>query len=228
MEKNSRLPLRERVCRELRQAIVFGSLTPNEHLKEIPLAKHFGCSRGSIREALGLLEQQGFVTHVPNQGATVKEPSAKEVEDYYNLLAVMEGKAVQWATPNLSQGDIDRLKSINDMLKRSLQKSGASVEAWIPLNIEFHRMFREKCGNAKMNWVVEEIRTRITRYRYTSLMVTAFGDYADDHDEIIASIADKDAPKAGKAMENHIQRAKQILVKFLVNDPPANAIFPIG
>jgi len=201
---------------------------PNEHLKELRLANHFGCARGSIREALSLLEQQGFVTHVPNQGATVKEPSASEVEDYYNLLAVLEGKAVQWATPNLSKGDIERLKSINDSLKRSLQNNEAAVEEWIPLNIQFHRLFREKCGNTKMNWLVEEIRTRITRYRYTSLMVTAFGDYTDDHEEIISMVVGKDAQKAGMAMEGHILRAKQILVTFLKNHPPANTIWPIG
>lgn len=228
MDQKIRLPLKERICRELRQAIVFGSLTPNEHLKEIRLANHFGCSRGSIREALSLLEQQGFVSHVPNQGAIVKEPSAKEVEDYYNLMAVLEGKAVQWATPNFSKGDIERLKSINDSLKRSLKNTQAAVEEWIPLNIEFHRLFREECGNAKMNWMVEEIRTRITRYRYTSLMVTAFGDYTDDHDEIIALVAGKYAQKAGVAMEGHIQRAKQILVTFLIKHPPANTIWPIG
>jgi DNA-binding GntR family transcriptional regulator len=228
MDQKVRLPLKERICRELRQAIVFGSLRPKEHLKEIRLADHFGCSRGSIREALGLLEQQGFVSHVPNQGAVVSEPSAKEVEDYYDLMAMLEGRAVQWATPNLSKRDIERLKSINDSLKRSLKYSEAAVEEWIPLNIEFHRLFREKCGNAKMNWMVEEIRTRITRYRYTSLMVAAFGDYSDDHDEIIALVAGKEAQKAGVAMESHIQRAKQVLVTFLINDPPAKAIWPIG
>jgi DNA-binding GntR family transcriptional regulator len=90
------------------------------------------------------------------------------------------------------------------------------------------KLFREKCGNAKMNWMVEEIRTRITRYRYTSLMVTAFGDYSDDHDEIIALVAGKEAQKAGVAMESHIQRAKHVLVTFLINDPPAKAIWPIG
>lgn len=218
MDQKNRPPLKEKICRELRQAIVFGALTPNQRLKEIRLADHFGCSRGSVREALNLLERQGFITHVPNQGATVKEPSAKEVEDYYNLMAVMEGKAVQWATPNLSSGDIQRLESINASLKTSLKNTEAAVEAWIPLNIEFHRLFREKCGNAKVNWMVEEIRTRITRYRYTSLMVTAFGDYADDHDEIISLVAGKNAQNAGAAMEAHIQRAKNILVTFLQND----------
>jgi len=219
MTPKKRFPLKEKISRELRRGIVFGSLMPNEHLKEARLTERFGCTRGPVREALNQLEHQGFVTLVPNQGATVKEPSAQEVEDFYNLLAILEGKAVQWATPLLTDTDIQRLKNINNELKAVIKDSEFAAEDWIPLNIEFHRLFREKCGNAKMQWIAEEIRTRITRYRYISLMVTAFGEYAGDHDEIIRQVSQKNAQQAGKAMEEHIQRAKQTLVQYLSRTP---------
>jgi DNA-binding GntR family transcriptional regulator len=222
MTPNKKLPLKDKISRDLRKEIVFGSLTPNEHLKEARLAKHFGCTRGPVREALNQLEQQGFVTLVPNQGATVKEPSAREVEDFYNLLAILEGRAVQWATPSLTEEDIEHLNNINNELKEVLKSQETAAEDWIPLNMEFHRLFREKCGNSKMQWIAEEIRTRITRYRYISLMVTVFVDYAGDHDEIIRQVSRKDAEKAGKAMEEHIQRAKNILVQYLSRIPLKN------
>lgn len=219
MTEKKRIPLKEKICRDLRQQIVFGSLMPNEHLKEARLAEYFGCTRGPVREAFNQLEQQGFVTLVPNQGATVKEPSAREVEDFYNLLAILEAKAVQWATPQLADADIERLQTLNRSLKEVLGRNETAAEDWIPLNMEFHRLFREKCGNDKMQWIAEEIRTRITRYRYISLMVTAFGDYAADHDEIIERVSRKEADKAGKAMEDHIHRAKQVLLQFLSRRP---------
>jgi len=210
-----KIPLKEKICRALRQEIVYGTLMPNEHLKEARLAKHFGCTRGPVREALNQLEQQGFVALVPNQGATVKEPSANEVKDFYNLLAILEGKAVEWATPRMTDQDIEPLKTINNALKKILESKETPVEEWIPLNLEFHRLFWEKCGNEKMNWLVEEIRTRITRYRYISLIVTASWDYAGDHEEIIDLVLQRDAQKASKTMENHIHRAKDVLVQFL-------------
>ncbi len=222
MTPKKKIPLKEKISRELRREIVFGSLTPNEHLKEARLAQHFCCTRGPVREALNQLEQQGFVSLVPNQGATVREPSASEVEDFYNLLAILEGRAVQWATPKLTDADIGQLKNLNNELKEVLKSQETAAEDWIPLNMEFHRLFREKCGNSQMQWIAEEIRTRITRYRYISLMVTAFGDYAGDHDEIIKQISKKNAEKAGKAMEEHIQRARQILVQYLSRMPERN------
>lgn len=219
MAKQKKIPLKEKICQELRREIVYGTLMPNEHLKEARLAEHFGCTRGPVREALNKLEQQGFVALVPNQGATVREPSADEVKDFYNLLAVLEGKAVEWATPLMKESDIEHLKKINHSLKKILEAKERAVEEWIPLNLEFHRLFREKCGNEKMNWLAEEIRTRITRYRYISLIVTASWDYAGDHERIVELVSKKDAPKAGKTMENHIHRAKDVLVQFLSKAP---------
>jgi DNA-binding GntR family transcriptional regulator len=220
MTGKRKIPLKDKICQALRQEIVYGTLMPNEHLKEARLAKHFGCTRGPVREALNKLEQQGFVVLVPNQGATVREPSADEVKDFYSLLAMLEGKAVEWATPLLKADDIDHLKQINRSLKSVLEAKETIVEAWIPLNLEFHRLFREKCGNEKMNWLVEEIRTRITRYRYISLIVTASWDYAGDHETIVELVTKKEAEKAGKTMEGHIHRAKDVLVQFLSKTPP--------
>ena len=219
MTEKKKIPLKEKICQELRREIVYGTLMPNEHLKEARLAEHFGCTRGPVREALNKLEQQGFVALVPNQGATVREPSANEVKDFYNLLAVLEGKAVEWATPLMKKSDIESLEKINRSLKKILEAKETMVEAWIPLNLEFHRLFREKCGNEKMNWLAEEIRTRITRYRYISLIVTASWDYAGDHERIVELVSRRDAQKAGKTMENHIHRAKDVLVQFLSKAP---------
>ncbi|MFW6052698.1 MAG: GntR family transcriptional regulator [Desulfosalsimonas sp.] len=222
MNEKIKIPLKEKICKELREEIVFGSLMTNEHLKELQLAKRFGCTRGPVREALNQLEQQGFVNLVPNQGATVKGPSAREVEDFYNLMAVLEGKAVKWAIPLLTDKNIRHLKAVNNSLKAVAEKKEKAAEDWIPLNIEFHRIFKENCGNTKMQWLVEEIRTRITRYLYISLMVTAFADYAADHDEIIRLAEQREAQRAGKAMEEHIHRAKKVLVSFLSRRPADN------
>jgi DNA-binding GntR family transcriptional regulator len=217
-----RIPLKEKICRELQREIVFGALMPNEHLKESQVAGHFQCTRGPVREALNQLEQQGFITLVPNQGATVKEPSVREVEDFYDLLAILEGKAVQWATPHLLDTDIENLSTINQSLRDVLEAPEGAVEAWIPLNFRIHRLFREKCGNEKMDWLAEEIRIRITRYRYISLMIAQFGKYAADHDEILERVKKGHAREAGAAMTAHIHRAKDILVTYLNRLPKRN------
>jgi len=57
-----RSTLRERALRSLRAAITSGRYRPGDHLGEVELASHLGVSRGTVREALRHLQQEGLVT----------------------------------------------------------------------------------------------------------------------------------------------------------------------
>jgi len=213
------MTIKSRIYQELRKEIVFGTLMPGERITETRLAEKFSCSRGPIREALSRLEREGFIELTPNQGAVVTKISPQEVRDYYSLLQVLEGKAVQWSTSVLTAADIHRLAEINESMKKIERDDKTCVEDWISRNYSFHRIFREKCGNEKMDWVVEEIRLRISRYLFTSLMVTAFDLYIEDHDLIIDAVRRGDAEGAGLAMENHILHAKDVVQQFFSRMP---------
>jgi DNA-binding GntR family transcriptional regulator len=219
MARHAKVGLKHKISKELRNEIISGKLMPGEHVKETWLTGKFKCSRGPVREALNQLEREGFLRLVPNQGAVVAKMSPKEVEDFYALLELLEGKAVEWAVPLLEPEDIRQLKAINNDIRKISRDDRNCIEDWIPLNLAFHRLFREKCGNDKLNWIVEEIRMRITRYRYASLIVTAFDEYILDHEKIMESVERGDAPGAGKAMAAHILRAKGILMDFLSRLP---------
>src|SRR3712207_9335000 len=57
-----RSTLRERALEALRSAILSGRYRPGDHLGEVELATHLGVSRGTVREALRHLQQEGLVT----------------------------------------------------------------------------------------------------------------------------------------------------------------------
>jgi DNA-binding GntR family transcriptional regulator len=212
--------IKEKICKEIRNRVVLGQLNPGERLIETELSRKFGVSRGPIREALTQLSKEGFVTLIPNKGAVVAKISAQDLKDFYSLLAVLESKAVEWAVPTLNTADIDELVAINESLKRTI--SGDEEErlrSWSQQNLAFHRFFWKKCGNEKLSWLVEEIRQRIFRYRYTSLMVTSFEDYLQDHGAIIETVRRKEPAKAGRAMEEHILRALRVLMEFFSHVP---------
>ena len=65
-----------------------------------------------------------------------------------------------------------------------------------------------------MDWLIEEIRIRITRYRYVSVMKSAFNNYIRDHEKIIEA-AERKRPRQGRrAMEAHVTRAKDVILDF--------------
>jgi len=213
--------IRDRIYKQIRNDIIYGKLMPGERLPEIKLSKALGCSRAPLREAFNQLEKEGFVYSKQNQGVVVNKSSPEEIIDYYSLLEVLESQAVEWAADRLTSGDLARLSELNDSMKKVSANDKKYIEKWVSLNLAFHGFFSEKCGNEKMIWLVQEIRLRITRFRYLSFMVTTFNDYIRDHETIIEALRQRDADKARAAMKNHISRAKKVLLKHFFYMPEA-------
>lgn len=210
--------VKDKVCKILREDIVLGRLNPGERLIESELTERHGVSRGMIREALTLLCNEGFVTITPNKGAAVSKISSEDLADFYKLLALLERKAVEWATPRMTGADIVELIDINDRLRKSMTSGDDTrVYRWGDLNLSFHRFFWDRCGNDKLGWLVEIIRQRIFRYRFTSLMITSYDHYLKDHAQIIKFVQQHDTHQAGTAMEKHINRAFTVLTEFFTH-----------
>ena len=208
----------DQVYKILRKEIILGQLMPGERITENQLCQRFSCSRSPVREALSRLNKEGFVEVLPRRGALVTKTSPDEVNDYYALLKVLEGQAVEWAAPRLTTAELDELERINQAMRQIKVDGQTSIEDWVQFNLEFHRMFRLHCGNLKMDWLVGEIRSRITRFLYTSLMVPAFDKYVEDHDLIIKRLRAGQAELAGRAMIRHVERAQKVLGRYLVRD----------
>lgn len=213
--KSRPMLVKEKICKTIRKDIILGQLNPGEHLIESALCKKFKVSRSSIREALNMLMNEGFLTIIPNKGAIVSKISTKDLEDFYVLLALMERKAVEWATPCIKASEIEELILINESLKHGMISDNEDkLKNWNRQNFAFHRFFWKRCGNEKLGWLVEEIRKRIFRYLYTSLTVTSYDNLLKDHAAIIMAVKDKDVEKAGQTMENHILGALRALMEF--------------
>lgn len=76
-------------------AIVEGEFEPGRKLREVDLARDFGVSRASVREALRVVEREGLVTILPQRGAQVTALSSQEVQDVFEIRAHLMGLACQ-------------------------------------------------------------------------------------------------------------------------------------
>jgi len=84
------LPLRDVVAAELRRLILDGSLQPGERLVEDRLAQQLGVSRNPIREAMRVLEAEGFLDVVARRGAFVAKLSARQADDLFYVRLALE------------------------------------------------------------------------------------------------------------------------------------------
>src|ERR687884_94343 len=93
----------------IREAIVDGRLAPGARLKEEELARELGISRTPIREALLILQAEGLVDAAPNRGATVRAHTAQDLDDLYQLRALLEGFAARRAAARLTAEQLEEL-----------------------------------------------------------------------------------------------------------------------
>ena len=201
------MPRSKEVYKIIRDEIVKGVLSPGERLIENDLVNRLGLSRGPIREAFRYLEKDGYVQITPNKGAIVTKVDAQEVRDYYAILAVVESKAVQWSYPNFKEADFQELVNINESLKYwTKNATKVDVIKWHEINLTFHNFFGVKCGNAKLQQMITDLRKRLFRLRYWSVLTETYDAYMREHDDIIAYLLKGDSLHAQQAMEKHVMK----------------------
>jgi len=81
----------ERIARHLEERIIFGELEPRERIQELKVAGSLNVSRGSVREALLVLEGRHMVNIYPRRGALVSELNGNELASVAEVIAQVTG-----------------------------------------------------------------------------------------------------------------------------------------
>ena len=81
----------DRVAELVRDELGNGRFKPGERVKEAPLARRLGVSRGPVREALRVLAEEGMLELLPNRGVAAPHVSADDIIDLYALRASVGG-----------------------------------------------------------------------------------------------------------------------------------------
>jgi DNA-binding GntR family transcriptional regulator len=142
-----RSTLRERALEALRSAIMVGRYRPGDHLGEVELATHLGVSRGTVREALRHLQQEGLVTAGNRGMLRVNTLSSKEIRELFQVRAALEALAVAEIIDSPERGAVVmRLRRALSPLSEPDDDFAARVEA----DIGFHLLLCELSGNSML------------------------------------------------------------------------------
>ena len=157
----------ERIVRSLEEEIVLGRLRPRERLLEEELAKHFNAKRHVIRAALAELETMGIVVRQPNRGAAVRDFSALEVAQIYDVRELLERHAASIMPLPAPTALVDELVAIHE-------RHGAAVERNDPRavfreNLRFHHVLFSACGNPYLAEQIEQLASRAHAIRFHAI-----------------------------------------------------------
>jgi DNA-binding GntR family transcriptional regulator len=106
VEFKPQLTLTEQIADHLGGEIITGRLAPASRIQELKVAGELGVSRGSVREALLILESRHLIEIIPRRGAVVSAMESNEIADFCEVFAQMQslcfGKLAKLSNPDLS------------------------------------------------------------------------------------------------------------------------------
>ena len=202
------LTFADQVYEALRDRILDGEMNAGEFIREQEVSDAMGVSRTPVREALGRLASEGFLERIPHRGLRIPEEPLREVLDIYPIVSSLEVLAGRLAIPELGPEDVERLKEINARLAEGMEEKARSrkqVRELVDLNIQFHRVFLERCGNRRLLDLLEDLRSQIVRlelWYYSYPEHTA--QSVEEHDQIIRAIESGDPDEALSILERNM------------------------
>lgn len=194
----------------LREAIVEGSLQPNERLVEATLSHTFGMGRTAVRTALTRLEQDGLVEREPNRGARVRCVDEREAVEILEARSVLEGLAARHVAANADAADIQRLRAILAEMRRLLDAGdplGASDQ-----NAVLHRTLIEVANHPTVTRLIAMLKSQLVRFQYRTILLPGRTEQSfAEHTAIVDAVAAGDPDAAEAAMRRHLSRVADAL-----------------
>jgi DNA-binding GntR family transcriptional regulator len=211
LPRRRKLATHELVAEVLREAITGGHLRANDPLPQDEIAAQLRVSHIPVREALRQLQSEGLVTYQPNRGATVSALSAQEIQEIYEIRAILETAAIRRATPRLSGATLARAARILDAAEAATD--GAT---WGSLDVEFHQLVYELRDRPRLQELIAGLLRRVDRYWLThGLMLTHRRQFEREHRSLLAALEARDAERAATLLQEHLAGASGHLIAAL-------------
>src|SRR5204863_797768 len=137
---NSNVSFRDQAYVALKQAIMEADIYAHDdelRLDERQLSQSLGVSRTPIREAMTLLEQEGFLRTIPRRGIFILRKTKKQIVEMIEMWAAIESRAARLATLNGSDEEIAGLRRTCDEFRNSAP--GEHIDEYSDANIAFHQ-----------------------------------------------------------------------------------------
>jgi DNA-binding GntR family transcriptional regulator len=194
---------RDAIARQLRAEIVQGQVRVGDRLRQDEIARRYGVSPTPVREALRVLETQGFVTHEPHRGVTVAD-YVGGFEQVYRLREALECLATEMAVANMTPERARELRAVVELIEGTDASDG---EARHSAHLEFHRLLYVGCEFPALLDLIQIVWSRFPWDEF--LVLPASVALRADHRPIVDRAVAGDAAGAADALRDHFRSVRE-------------------
>lgn len=196
--------LRHLVYERIEQMIITGQLKPGDRMPETELAQTLGVSRGPIREALLLLERDGWLEVKPRHGATVRRRTDPEIKELYDTRKVLQVHSARLAAEFADEAARERAVVLLEDLRKATKSP--DVKVLMAANSAIHDFIPYMGGNQTIGDLCRSFSRRLRYYTLTPRTPKRAPEVAEEHRQILEAILERSITKAGDLMRYHIER----------------------
>lgn len=198
----------EQVADFLREGIISGVYPRGSRLKQAEIAEQLNLSITPVREALKMLEAEGYITRDSYRGASVVPFDASASGEILELRQLLEERLVKAAVENATDQDIAELRALEAEFERAFESGDRAAARGI--NYRFHRRLYDISA---LPHTLHFVQILWARYPFDLInAVTGRGDRAaKEHQAILDALETRDSAKAVLAMREHIESGWEVL-----------------
>jgi DNA-binding GntR family transcriptional regulator len=198
----------------IRGGILDGTFALGARLPEEDLATRAGVSRTPVREALRQLAAEGFVTFAPNRGAQVASWSDDDLDEIFQLRALLESHGATRAARRMGATHLLTLHELADGMDRAARRATpAALDRIAELNNRFHRTILTVADSQRLTAMLDTVIVvpvvQRTFHHYTT---AALWRSMHHHRELLAAFEAGDGEWAGTVMRTHVLAARAVLL----------------
>lgn len=207
---------------ELKRSIIRNEFKAHQRISEDELSQRYGTSRTPVREAIRLLEHDGFVVCVKNVGTFIKQISAAEISDFFDVRGALEGLTARLCAKNADAELISELKATAKAVIDA--HSGKNLDAANTLDTEFHGRINSASRNELAEKYLGSMGDRLMWFlnisnlsRIDYLESIPFNNMISSHDMIISALESRDEKAAEECARAHVEEAKRYFIDYCYN-----------
>jgi len=208
--------LAEQIAHHLAERIIRGELKPGERIQEQKVTLALNVSRGSVREALLILERRHLIAILPRRGAHVTELTAHKVQSLCTLMSemyILLGNAVaqRWTAPS----DLGPFLQIQQRLVDSYERQ--DISAFVEDSFNVMRAAYPFADNPYLQETVENLHPAMSRAYYLALeqRKAEMSEFLALFAQLLEAVLARDLPQVRVVLSRYAQRSCDLVLSAL-------------
>lgn len=210
----------------MKEEIESGHVKMGEQLPEMSLVKKIGVSRTPIREAMRVLEQEGYIKIISNKGAFVSEISVEDIKEIYEIRKLLEPFAALSAAVRISDGDIASMENEWKALNRTFKRTGKTdLSKVAALDIKLHITIANNAANRRIGAIISSYHVQIKRFQRLSVQsLDDTQNSIDQHLRIIECLKRRSPEELRLCLYDHVVDSEGYIMKSYFLPRPADGV----